>query len=346
MGMIVLSMAPVPGELVAAFIRQTPGVPEFEVIAGHEMTDADLRDAAARADVILGDFTFKRRITAEIVDAARKVTLIQQPSVGYQHIDVEACTARGIRVANTAGANTESVAEHTVAWGLCLLKNMFYAHKATRQGRWEQMGVKPAELRGRVWGIVGFGRIGRAVAERLKPFALKSLLYYDTVRPERSVEEKLGAEYRGLDELLSVSDVVSLHAPLTDATRGLIDGKALAAMKQSAFLINVSRAELVDEEALAEALTQGKDCGRRHRCLFRRADQSRKPPAEGGKRPASPLAPCGRGEPGGGGEDYHHGHREHRPGAQGRIARVAGQHRLSGRKCRLCKISLAIGDCK
>jgi len=162
--MIVLSMAPLPGELVAAFIRQTPGVPEFEVIAGHDMTDADLRDAAARADVILGDFTFRRSITAEIAAAARKVTLIQQPSVGYQHIDVEACTARRIRVANTAGANTESVAEHTVAWGLCLLKNMFYAHKATRQCRWEQMGVKPAELRGRVWGIVGFGRIGRAVA--------------------------------------------------------------------------------------------------------------------------------------------------------------------------------------
>ena len=261
MGMIVLSMAPLPGELVAAFIRQTPGVPEFEVIAGHEMTDAELRDAAARADVILGDFTFRRPITAEIADAARKVTLIQQPSVGYQHIDVEACTARGIRVANTAGANTESVAEHTVAWGLCLLKNMFYAHKATRQCRWEQMGVKPAELRGRVWGIVGFGRIGRAVAERLKPFALRNLLYYDVVRPERTVEERLGAEYRELGELLSVSDVVSLHAPLTDATRGLIDGKALATMKQSAFLINVSRAELVDEDALADALARGRIAG-------------------------------------------------------------------------------------
>ena len=261
MGMIVLSMAPLPGELVAAFIRQTPGVPEFEVIAGHEMTDADLRDAAARADVILGDFTFRRPITAEIADAARKVTLIQQPSVGYQHIDVEACTARRIRVANTAGANTESVAEHTVAWGLCLLKNMFYAHKATREGRWEQMGVKPAELRGRVWGIVGFGRIGRAVAERLKPFALRNLLYYDVVRPARAVEDRLGAEYRELGELLSVSDVVSLHAPLTDATRGLIDAKALATMKQSAFLINVSRAELVDEDALADALARGRIAG-------------------------------------------------------------------------------------
>jgi phosphoglycerate dehydrogenase-like enzyme len=261
MGMIVLSMAPLPGELVAAFIRQTPGVPEFEVIAGHEMADADLRDAAGKADVILGDFTFRRLITAEIVAAAQKVTLIQQPSVGYQHIDVEACTARGIRVANTAGANTESVAEHTVAWGLCLLKNMFYAHTVTRQGRWEQMGVKPAELRGRVWGLVGFGRIGRAVAERLKPFALRSLLYYDVVRPGRTVEETLGAEYRELGELLSASDVVSLHAPLTEATRDLIDRKALAAMKQGAFLINVSRAELVDEEALADALARGRIAG-------------------------------------------------------------------------------------
>jgi phosphoglycerate dehydrogenase-like enzyme len=258
---IVLSLAPLPAEVVKAFILQTPAVPEFEMVAGGEMSDAELKAAVARAAVILGDYTFKRGITAEIVAAARGVKLIQQPSAGYQHIDVEACTARGIPVANTAGANTDSVAEHTVAWGLCLLKNLFAAHQATRRGRWEQMTLKPAELRGKVWGIVGFGRIGRAVAERLRPFAPGRILYYDTVRPDEGVEKGLGAEYCGLAELLGLSDIVSLHAPLTSATRGMIGAEALGMMKQGAFLINVARAELVDEEALARALAEGRLAG-------------------------------------------------------------------------------------
>ena len=258
---IVLSLAPLPAEVVKAFILQTPGVPEFEMVAGGEMSDVELKAAVARADVILGDYTFKRGITAEIVSAARGVKLIQQPSAGYQHIDVEACTARGIPVANTAGANTDSVAEHTVAWGLCLLKNLFAAHQATRRGRWEQMTLKPAELRGKVWGIVGFGRIGRAVAERLRPFAPGRILYNDTVRPDEGVEKALGAEYFGLAELLGLSDIVSLHAPLTSATRGMIGAEALGMMKQGAFLINVARAELVDEEALARALAEGRLAG-------------------------------------------------------------------------------------
>src|SRR5512133_446658 len=97
---IVLSLSPLPAEIVKAFILQTPGVPEFEMVAGSEMSDAELKAAAARADVILGDYTFRRGITAEIVAAAGGVKLIQQPSVGYQHIDVEACTARRIPVAN------------------------------------------------------------------------------------------------------------------------------------------------------------------------------------------------------------------------------------------------------
>jgi phosphoglycerate dehydrogenase-like enzyme len=258
---IVLSLAPLPVEIVKAFILQTPGVPEFEMVSGNEMSDAELKAAVARADVILGDYTFRRRITAEIISAARGVKLIQQPSAGYQHIDVVACTACGIPVANTAGANTDSVAEHTVAWGLCLLKNLFAAHTATRQGRWEQMTVKPAELRGKVWGIVGFGRIGRAVAERLKPFAPGRILYYDTMRPDQSIEKGLGAEYCGLVELLRLSDIVSLHAPLTDTTRTMIDAEALTVMKRGAFLINVARAELVDEEALAKALAEGRLAG-------------------------------------------------------------------------------------
>lgn len=261
MAKIVLSLAPLSPEIVKLLIQQVPGVPDFEVIAGHEMSSGEIKNILSRANVVLGDYSFKQKITADILSAAQKLSFIQQPSVGYQHIDVEACTAKGIKVANTAGANTISVAEHTIAWGLCLLKNMFHAHISTKSGAWEQMTVKPAELKGKVWGIVGFGHIGRAVAERLKPFQLSRMMYYDIYRPEPAVEQKLGVAYAEMTVMLNQSDIISLHAPLTEATRALINEDALKAMKPGAYLINVARAELVDEKALADAIRNGKIAG-------------------------------------------------------------------------------------
>src|SRR5664280_250469 len=261
MSKTVLSLAPLSAEIVKLLIRQMPDVPDFEVIPGNEMSEEEIRESFSAADVVLGDYTFKKKITADIVSAARNLKFIQQPSVGYQHIDVAACTSREIKVANTAGANTISVAEHTIAWGLCLLKNMFHAHTSTKPGGWEQMSIKPAELKGKVWGIIGFGRIGQAVAERLKPFGLSRIIYHDTYRPKPSVEQALGVEYTELTTLLSQSDIISLHAPLTDATRAMINEDALNSMKPSAYLINVARAELVDEKALAIAIMKGKIAG-------------------------------------------------------------------------------------
>ncbi len=258
---IVLSLSPLSAEIMKFLISQTPDVPDFEVIPGHEMSEERVKKTFSAADVVLGDYTFKQKITADIVSAARNLKFIQQPSVGYQHIDVAACTARRIKVANTAGANTVSVAEHTIAWGLCLLKNMFHAHKSTKLGGWEQMSIKPAEIKGKVWGIVGFGRIGQAVAERLNPFQLSRIIYYDTHRLEPSIEQEMGVEYAEMATILSQSDIISLHAPLTDATRNMIDEDALNSMKHGAYLINVARGELVDEKALAEAIMKGKIAG-------------------------------------------------------------------------------------
>jgi glyoxylate reductase len=225
------------------------------------MSEEEIKKAFSSVDIVLGDYTFKKKITADILSTVKNLKFIQQPSVGYQHIDVDACNARGIKVANTAGANTVSVAEHTIAWGLCLLKNMFHAHTSTKSGGWEQMSIKPAELKGKVWGIVGFGRIGQAVAQRLKPFGLSRIIYHDTYRPEPSVEQALGVEYTELTDILSQSDIISLHAPLTDSTRAMINEDAVNSMKQGAYLINVARAELVDEKALAEAIKKGKIAG-------------------------------------------------------------------------------------
>jgi phosphoglycerate dehydrogenase-like enzyme len=238
-----------------------PDVPDFDVISGNEMSEEAVKETFSEADVVLGDYTFKQKITADTISSTRNLKLIQQPSVGYQHIDVDACTAKGIKVANTAGANTISVAEHTIACGLCLLKNMFHAHTSTKSGKWEQMNIKPAELKGKVWGIVGLGRIGQAVAERLKPFGLSRIIYYDSYRQGLSVEQELGVEYTEMTNILSQSDIISLHAPLTDVTRNMINEDALNSMKPGAYLINVARAELVDEKALAEAIRRVKIAG-------------------------------------------------------------------------------------
>jgi len=261
MALTVLSLAPLQAALVKLLIQQTPGLPDFEVVAGHEMSDQEIRQCFTEADVVLGDYTFRHKITADLLPGARKLKLIQQPSVGYQHIDVETCTVNGIRVANTAGANTDSVAEHTIALGLCLLKNMLHADRSTKQGRWEQMNVKPVELKGKVWGLIGFGRIGQAVAARLKPFGLGRVLYFDTYRYERALEQDLGVEYGDMKAVLSQSDIISLHAPLTETTGNMIDEAALKSMKNGAYLINVARAELVDEKALADALAEGMIAG-------------------------------------------------------------------------------------
>ena len=242
-------------------IKQVPDVPDFDVISGNEMSEEAVKETFSEADVVLGDYTFKQKITADTISSTRNLKLIQQPSVGYQHIDVDACTAKGIKVANTAGANTISVAEHTIACGLCLLKNMFHAHTSTKSGKWEQMNIKPAELKGKVWGIVGLGRIGQAVAERLKPFGLSRIIYYDSYRQGLSVEQELGVEYTEMTNILSQSDIISLHAPLTDVTRNMINEDALNSMKPGAYLINVARAELVDEKALAEAIRRVKIAG-------------------------------------------------------------------------------------
>ncbi len=258
---VVLSLAPLPADLVKALILQTGGVPDFDVVYGNGMSRRELIEAFARADAVLGDYTFKQGIDREVLERASSLKLIQQPSVGYQHIDINACTQAGIRVANTPGANTVSVAEHTIAWGLCLLRNLFAAHRSMKQGRWEQMSVKPAELSGKIWGLIGLGRIGKAVALRLKPFGPGRVLYTDITRLGGDDEDRYGVEYRGLHDLLRHSDIVSLHAPLTDETRGMIGKAELDLMKPTAFLINVARGELVDSDALAGALQEGKIAG-------------------------------------------------------------------------------------
>lgn len=258
----IVSLSPLSTEVLLMMVQGAGfSFPDdIEIIGGNQMGVSELLAVIRDADIILGDYTFNRKITREMVAAAKKVKLIQQPSVGYQNIDVEACTEAGIPVANTAGANTTGVAEHTIMAALCLLKNCCAAHRATAAGEWVQMEIGAGELQGKLWGLIGMGRIGRAVAERLIPFGVR-MIYYDTARMKNEDEERYRASFSGIEDLLKTADMVSIHCPLTDETRGLVNDRYFALMKASAFVINVARGEIIDEEALARALNEKRLAG-------------------------------------------------------------------------------------
>lgn len=256
----IVNMTPLPAAVWQGLISATSGVKV-------EVTNLDenyTKETLADADIIVGDYTFNRPITAGMLEAAKRLKLIQQPSDGYNQIDIEAAAARGVPVANTAGCNDIAVAEHTVMVALALLKKTIYANARTHEGAWAQEEMLwnkgTAELYGKNYGIIGLGRIGKEVAKRLPAFGVK-ILYYDAFRPDEEQEKLLNVTYKPLEELLKTCDVVSIHVPLTEQTSGLIGSEELAKMKRSAVLINVSRGEIVDEEALAEALKKKKIAG-------------------------------------------------------------------------------------
>ena len=257
----VVVLSPVPEALIKAWatpIAQKYGlsVEDIDVVTIYEPNYEEISRQVSDADVVVGDYTFRIKIDSSLCEKMSRVRLIQQPSTGYDHIDIEACGRRGIPVANIGGANSVSVAEHTIMLALMLLKRAVYAHNKLVEGLWTQSELMNmiGELYGKTWGVLGMGRIGREVAIRVIAFGAK-VIYYDIVRREDI--EKLGVEYRSFNRLLSESDILSIHAPLTPETRRMIGEKELRLMKQSAILINVSRGEIVDEEALAKAIREG-----------------------------------------------------------------------------------------
>jgi lactate dehydrogenase-like 2-hydroxyacid dehydrogenase len=193
------------------------------------------------------------RIDRRVIDAARQLKIAANVAVGYNNVDVSYARTKGVIVTNTPDVLTESVADFTWALILAITRRLSEGERLVRRGAWKGWAfdfMLGTELRGKQLGIVGFGRIGRAVAARAVGFGVR-VAY--TARKDAGVA---GADYMSLDRLLNTSDVISLHVPLNDDTRHLIDKRALARMKRSAYLINTSRGPVVDEEALAWALQQ------------------------------------------------------------------------------------------
>jgi D-3-phosphoglycerate dehydrogenase len=241
--------------------RNTPGK-HWEILqeAGIEVVDSGVPRALTEDEMIVrmasvdGALLGVDPVTSQVIDAARNLKAISRQGVGIDSVDLAACTARGIVVANTPGTSTSSVAELAIGLMLALLRHIPQLDRSVRGGAWSRL--LGHELTGRTVGLIGFGHIAQTVAYMLQGFDVE-LRYYDPYRPPAEVERKLGARFVPLDKLLSEADVISLHAMHTDDTRRMINRESLALMKPSAVLVNTARGGLVDEAALAEALKRG-----------------------------------------------------------------------------------------
>jgi phosphoglycerate dehydrogenase-like enzyme len=195
--------------------------------------------------------------TARVLDASPTLRAVARVGVGYDAVDLPAATARGVAVAIAPGTNQDAVAEHTFALILGLTRHLVAKHNAMKAGRWERGITLP--MRGTTLGIVGLGRIGKAVAVRAAAFGMRLLAYEPF--PDAAFAAAHKVEFVPLDRLLAESDFVSLHLPLDVASRRMINKKTLGLMKKTAFLINTARGALVDEHDLAEALSAGTIAG-------------------------------------------------------------------------------------
>jgi glyoxylate reductase len=198
-------------------------------------------------------------IDNDIIDAGNDLKIISNYAVGYNNIDVNYATAKGILVTNTPGVLSETTADLAFTLLMATARRIPEGDKLMREGKF--MGWAPelllgTDVHGKTLGIIGLGRIGILVAKRAKGFDMKVLYYNTSRKPE--VERELGVKYVDLDDLLRDSDFVTLHVPLTSATKSLIGKKELALMKPTAYLINTSRGEVVDELALIETLKNKK----------------------------------------------------------------------------------------
>jgi phosphoglycerate dehydrogenase-like enzyme len=204
-------------------------------------------------------------IAADVLNRIPSVRMIQSAGAGYDQVDVESAAAVGIPVANSPGHNTGTVAELTVAMLIALQRRMLQADREIKAGRYQVMresmfSIGLPELGETTLGLVGFGAVGRKVAQ-VAGLLGASIIYYDVKRPSADEEQALKARYKSLHELLAACAAVSLHTPLTPATRQLIGARELARMPAGAYLVNTARGELIEPRALAEALESGHIAG-------------------------------------------------------------------------------------
>lgn len=244
--------------ITAAHPELPPG--EWSLRFLDRVTPPEIIKACAGADCLFSPTT-AGPVGADVLANIPSIKIVQTLGVGFDHIDLPASVRLGIPVANVPGANATCVAEHAIGSIIALQRRFLEIDPAVKAGNFtscrnRMLAEGLSEIRGSRLGLVGFGNIAREVAKIAAALGAK-IFYYATRRQPPEVEHRFAATYKPLDELLAASDVVSLHVPLSDKTRGLIGARELALMPSGGLLINTARGEILDQEALAAALESG-----------------------------------------------------------------------------------------
>lgn len=214
----------------------------------------DLLKAVAESDALIT--RSGTAVTRELVNAGSTLRVVGRAGVGLDNVDVDACTERGILVINAPTANIMSATEHTMAMLLAFCRNIPEAHASVKRGEWVRSKFMGIELNGKTLGVIGLGRIGSRVTARARAFGMR-VVAYDPYIPD-TVYERTGAEHVSLEQLIRQADVITVHTPLTEETRGMIGAAEMAQMKDGAVLVNCARGGIYEERALADALNSGK----------------------------------------------------------------------------------------
>ncbi len=229
----------------------------LKIVAPGQMKRDELLAALPEADALI--IRSASKIDAEALATAVKLRMIARAGVGVDNVDIPVATERGIVIMNTPDGNTISTAEMTFGLMLALARQIPQAHATMLAGKWDRKSFSGVELRGKTLGVVGFGRIGRAVAKRALAFDMR-VIAYDPYIPA-DVAADLGVELVSLDGIYERSDFISLHAVLTDETRDMINKTTIAKMKPGVRIVDAARGALINEADLAEALKSGKVAG-------------------------------------------------------------------------------------
>jgi D-3-phosphoglycerate dehydrogenase len=223
-----------------------------EVLSSHD--EEEILRAIQDKDVFV--VRSKPQVTARIIENAPRLKVVARPGVGTDNIDKKACEARGIQVINTPEASASSVAELTVGLAIALLRHLYLTCAFLKEGKWAKGQYTGKTIEGKTWGVVGFGSIGRRVAEIVKAMRAEVIAYDPYVPEEEFIRRGVKRAFR-LEELLERSDIVSLHVVLNSETAGLFSEEMLRKMKKGAYLINTSRGKVIDQKALLQVLREG-----------------------------------------------------------------------------------------
>jgi (S)-sulfolactate dehydrogenase len=235
-----------------------------QLAAAHELLyDPKLVDDAPRLlrEAALADALVVRnrtQVRGELLAALARCRVVGRLGVGLDNIDVAGCEGRGIRVIPATGANALSVAEYVIAAAMVLLRGAYLATPAVAKGQWPRQALANGrEIAGKTLGLIGFGSIGQLTAGLARALGMRVIAFDAMLDEDHPVFSQTGVRCAGLDEVIQTADVVSLHVPLVDSTRGLFDARRISSMKPRAVLINTARGGIVDEQELAAALKSG-----------------------------------------------------------------------------------------